>query len=203
MQFSFTTKKIAPGIQPRRRITYYETKADLILPLKGRLLVNSVATIFTRTIADLTICIPSLARSASSNFMRYAYDFFMIPTIGVKEICSMARQLRIGLVSACRSITPSSGKVIAASNAYADDFGGKLLSVEKITNDRMLFYNRVVIDHGNSEFSMLGASQAGQRPGETRRIGQSKGQPIAAVGVIRQRRRAAPLRTTQRTRLRC
>ena len=73
--------------------------------------------------------------------------------------------------------------MIAASNAYADDFGGKLLSVEKITNDRMLFYgNHVVIDHRNGEFSMLAHLKQGSvrvKPGESVKQGQS----IAAVGV--------------------
>lgn len=122
----------------------YVPRTKLILPLAGRIHVRSGSDVLSHHRRFDYLHPIAEALRFPSNFMRYGYDLFPDEPYGAPVFA------------------PGDGVVVEAVGSYPDDPGGRNLSVENVTKDPMLFYgNRVVIDHGRGEVSML----AHLRPG--------------------------------------
>jgi hypothetical protein len=134
---------------------FYETKTKLVLPLKERLLINSGHDFFAhhRRFDYLRPIVRQIG--VGTNFMRYAYDFFVINEQGAKfKTNGTNADDWFGYGEAVHA--PGDGKVVSVANDYPEDFGGTMLKPENVANDPMLIGgNQVTIDHGNGEFSML------------------------------------------------
>jgi murein DD-endopeptidase MepM/ murein hydrolase activator NlpD len=183
-EFSFATKDRKKEYKSEVEVgpKLYETKTNLILPLQERLIVNSGHDFFAHHRRFNYLHPIARQIGFTANFMRYAYDFFVINDAG-KKFKTNGEKPEDWFGYGKNVFAPGPGKVIDAANDYPEDFGGKLLSGEKIENDRMLFYgNHVVIDHGNGEFSMLAHLQQGSIRVKNGELVKS-GQLLAAVGV--------------------
>lgn len=113
----------------------YVPRNTYILPLRGLVHVRSGHDFFSHHRRFDYLHPIAEALRFPSNFMRYGYDLFAEDTA---------------------VFAPGDGVVVEAVSSYPNDPGGRNLSVENVTKDPMLFYgNRVVIDHGRGEVSML------------------------------------------------
>lgn len=184
--FAFSTRQntdmviIAAEVWPRRFIP----KTNLILPLRGRLLVPNGSDFYSHhRRLDYTDPIASQV-GFNSNFMRYALDFVKVDAFGRKHKTEgKANNDFYGF--AAPILAPGDGVVVATHNEQRDnDIIGQenYMEPDKIPLNPMSIYgNYVVIDHQNGEFSVLGHLQQGSvKVKEGERVRQ--GQVIAAIG---------------------
>jgi len=163
----FGDEKASVTLHPR----VYETKTDLILPIRGRLLVHDGHDLYAHhrrldITGDMTT-----ALGIRENMMRYAYDFVaidaqghMLPGIGTPILAT------------------GSGTVVAAANDREDNTPTQRAPLEfaDVLKDlTRIMGNYVVIDHGNGEFSVFAhmkrgsvVVKAGDRVKQAQKIGE-------------------------------
>jgi hypothetical protein len=160
----------------------YETRTDLMLPLRGRVFVKAGHDFYAHH-RRLDYLQPFARRLGfRANFMRYAYDLYLVDPEG-RTFRSDGKTAGDWYGYAAPVHAPGAGRVVALADRYAEDLGGKLLTNESLSKDPGLFYgNQVTIDHGNGEYSLLAHLKQGSirvKVGDT----VTQGQVIAAVGL--------------------
>jgi murein DD-endopeptidase MepM/ murein hydrolase activator NlpD len=141
----------------------YETKAELILPARGRLFVHDGHDFYSHhRRLDITGGMTT-ALGITSNFMRYSYDFCVVDEAGrMYKGTGESNEDWYGFGTPIHA--PASGKVVAAANTIPDNSAKKRVEFsreEVMKNVRLLFGNYVVIDHGNGEFSFMAHMKQG------------------------------------------
>jgi len=160
----------------------YDTKTDLVLPLRGRVFVKAGHDFYAHH-RRLDYLHP-LARQLGfrANFMRYGYDFYVVDQAG-RTFRKDGETAEDWYGYAAPVHAPGAGRVVALADRYAEDLGGKLLTAESLAKDAGLFYgNYVTIDHGNGEYSLLAHLKEGSirvKLGDT----VKQEQLIGAVGL--------------------
>lgn len=115
----------------------------------------------------------------SSNFMRYAYDFIPVDSLGNTNKSDVARnESWLGFGAAV--LAPGAGRVVQLNDVAADD---RQIDMAAIIKEPIALYgNYLVIDHLNGEFSLLGHIKQGSARVH---VGQmvKAGEHIADVGA--------------------
>jgi hypothetical protein len=179
--FSFEAKDQKKQYKSEVTVTplYYETKTNLILPLKGKMIVYDGHDFYAHH-RRFDYMLPPLQRLGfNSNFMRYSYDFCPVNERGeMYRGTSENNEAWFGF--GMPVFATGDGQVVAASDGMPDNrsFAESALSSKPMT----LFGNYVVIHHGNGEYSVFGHLKEGSlrvKVGET----ITRGQQIAQIGA--------------------
>jgi len=157
----------------------YNTKTDLILPVKGRL-INYDGHDFYAHHRRFDYTIPFLQQLGfNSNFMRYSYDF--VPVNEQGEMYRGGEENNANYFGfGAPLIAAGDGKIAALIDDKLDN--RSFDEAELKTRPMALWGNYVVIDHGNGEYSLYGHIKQGSakvKVGETVR----QGQVIAQMGA--------------------
>lgn len=149
----------------------YETKTDLILPIRGRLFVHDGHDLLSHhrrldVTGDMTT-----ALGIRENMMRYAYDFVVIDAQG-RMLDGMGTPI----------LATGAGTVVSSANDREDSTATQRAPMEfaDVLKDlTRILGNYVVIDHGNGEFSVFAhmkkgsvAVKAGDRVKQGQKIGE-------------------------------
>lgn len=158
---------------------YYETKTDLILPLKGRMIVYDGHDFYAHHRRFDYMLPPLQQLGFNSNFMRYSYDFCPVNEQG--EMFKGKEENNEAWFGFGMPVYASGdGKVAASTDGMPDNrsFDESALSTKPMT----LFGNYVVINHGNGEHSVFGHLKQGSIRVKVGDI-IKQGQQIAQVGA--------------------
>jgi len=161
----FGDVKTSITIHPR----VYETKTDLALPMRGRLLIHDGHDFYAHhrrldITGDMTT-----ALNIRENMMRYAYDFVPIDAQGRFQ-------------SSAAILATGAGVVVASANDREDSTPTQRAPMEiaDVLKDlTRIFGNYVVIDHGNGEFSVFAHMKKGSvvvKAGDRVKQGQKIGE---------------------------
>jgi murein DD-endopeptidase MepM/ murein hydrolase activator NlpD len=185
LRYRFTLASAAPretSLELRVVPMRYQTKTDLVLPLRGRVFVKAGHDFYAhhRRLDYLHPFARQLGFHA--NFMRYGYDFYVVDQAG-RTFRKDGETAEDWYGYGAPVHAPGAGRVVALADHYAEDLGGKLLTAESLAKDAGLFYgNYVTLDHGNGEYSLLAHLKQGAirvKVGDT----VKQGQVIGAVGL--------------------
>ncbi len=168
----------------------YETKTDLILPVRGRVLVwdghdyNSHHRRFDYTQENF------VKSGYKTNFQRYGYDFVIVDEQGLNykgepRVNDDWYQARPDKMEDYYSFgapvyAAGAGRVAFVQDGKADD--RKFNPADLATDERAYAGNYIVIDHLNGEFSWFGHIKQGS---SRVKVGQTvkQGEIIAAIGA--------------------
>jgi hypothetical protein len=168
----------------------YETKTNLIVPVRGRVLVwdgHDYYSHHRRVDYTQEFFVKS---GLKANFQRYAYDLVIVDESGshykgLKRLNDdWYRNDKPGAFEDYYSFgvpvyAAGAGRAIFVKDTVPDHHPFALSDLE--TDERALFGNYIVIDHLNGEFSIFGHLKSGSaliKAGQT----VKQGEPIAAVG---------------------
>jgi hypothetical protein len=164
-------------VKPRR----YETKAELILPLRGRVFVHDGHDFLSHhrrldVTGDMTT-----ALGISENMTRYAYDFTIVDEQG-RMYRNDGEKNEEWFGFGQPVLAPADGVVVSAAGDRPD--GTKLervqLDYEAVMKDlHQIFGNYAVLDHGNGEFSVFAHLRQGTvklQPGQRVKRGEKIGE---------------------------
>jgi hypothetical protein len=143
---------LALTVTPELRVQ----KAQLVLPLKGRVLVWDAHDYYSHHRRLDTTHPAVMSMGWSRNPIRYAYDFSIVDEAGAMyRTKGETREDWYGW--SVPVYAPGDGVVTYARNDVVDHQPGKpTLSFEQIKADqRLLAGNQVIIDHGNGEVSLV------------------------------------------------
>ena len=157
----------------------YETKTNLILPVKGRMIVYDGHDFYAHH-RRFDYLIPGLQQLGfNSNFMRYSYDFVPVNQQGeMYQGREESNQNYFGF--GVSLLAAGNGKIAAIVDDKPDS--RSFNEAELASNPMVLWGNYVVIDHLNGEYSLYGHIKQGSgrvKVGETVR----QGQVIAQMGA--------------------
>ena len=180
-EFSFESKDRKKQLRSEVTVApvYYETKTDLILPVKGRMIVYDGHDFYAHHRRFDYMLPPLQQLGFNTNFMRYSYDFCPVNEMG--EMYKGKAENNADWFGFGTSVyAAGSGKVVARSDGMPDN---RSFDESKIpTQPMILFGNYVVINHGNGEYSLFGHLKQGSikvTVGETVR----QGQLVAEIGA--------------------
>ena len=159
----------------------YATRTDLVLPLRGRLLVFDGHDFYAHH-RRWNLAHPVVGKLFRHNAGRYAYDLSIVDSAGRMYRGNGARNEDWYSWNA-PVLAPGAGTVVAAESGEADWEVGRTSLADSVVLARplALFGNYVMIDHGNGEFSLLAHMRRGSvtvRKGDRVR----QGQPVGRVG---------------------
>jgi hypothetical protein len=159
----------------------YVTRTDLVLPLRGRVLVFDGHEFYAHH-RRWNLAHPVVGKLFRANSGRYAYDLSIVDLAGRMYRGDGTRNEDWYSWNA-PVLAPGAGTVVAAESGEPDWEVGRTGLPDTVVLARpiALFGNYVVIDHGNGEFSLLAHLRRGSllvRPGERVR----RGQPVGRVG---------------------
>jgi murein DD-endopeptidase MepM/ murein hydrolase activator NlpD len=157
----------------------YETRTNLILPVKGRMIVYDGHDFYAHH-RRFDYTIPGLQQLGfNSNFMRYSYDFVPVNEHGATyQGKEASNQNYFGFGS--NLLAAGDGKIVAIVDDKPDS--RSFNEAELANNPMVLWGNYVVIDHLNGEYSLYGHFKQGS--GKVK-VGESvrQGQVIAQMGA--------------------
>jgi hypothetical protein len=161
----------------------FTQRAAMVLPLVGRVLVFDGHDYHGHH-RRLDVHHPVVAQlGIRHNFMRYGNDLVIVDDAGAM-FRGDGRRNEDWYVFGAPLRSPAAGVVLAVENDVPDNLRDRsLFDPAVIAADPMkLFGNRVVIDHGHGEISMLGHLKQGSI---TVRVGDrvKAGQPVGAAGA--------------------
>ncbi len=156
----------------------YTPRTDLVLPLRGRLLVFDGHDFYAHH-RRWNLAHPVVGKLFRHNSGRYAYDFSIVDSGGSMYRGNGDRNEQWYSWNAPVR-APGSGTVVAAESGEPDWEVGRTGLPDSVVLARpiALFGNYVVIDHGTGEFSLLAHLRRGSllvRPGDRVRQGQQIG----------------------------
>jgi hypothetical protein len=189
-QFKFTTEK---GGQVKSDISVhpvvYEQKAELILPFAGMCLITEGHDFLTHHRRNFPFTHPLIRQiGITGNSSRFAYDFVLVNDVSkmFKESPSRNEDFFCwGKPVLC----PGDGKVVGMANDLPDNafYGPPPFDVEAHIKDpensmAKHFGNYLMVDHGNSEFSVLAHMRKGSVQAN---VGDkvAKGEMIGRIGT--------------------
>lgn len=179
IRYDVTTgeERASVTVKPRR----YETKSDLILPMRGRVFVHDGHDFLSHhRRLDLTGDMTT-ALKISENMTRYAYDFTIVDEQG-RMYRNNGDKNEEWFGFGQPVLAPADGIVVSAAGDRPD--GTKLervkLDYEAVMKDlHQIFGNYAVLDHGNGEFSVLAHLRQGSvklQPGQRVKRGEKIGE---------------------------
>jgi murein DD-endopeptidase MepM/ murein hydrolase activator NlpD len=180
-RFSFQSKDQKREYQASIEVSasLYQTKTDLLLPLKGRTIVYDGHDFYAHH-RRFDYRLPLLQQLGfNSNFMRYSYDFCPVNKQG-EMYKGKAENNEDWFGFGMPIYASGNGKVAAASDGMADNrsFDESMLAKKPM----VLFGNYVVLDHGNGEYSLFAHLKQGSIQVKVGEI-IKQGQPIAQIGA--------------------
>jgi hypothetical protein len=179
IRYDFTFDKEHAGVTVRPQT--YETKADLILPLRGRVFVHDGHDFLSHhRRLDITGGMTT-ALGITTNMTRYAYDFVIADERGAMHRGDGEKNEEwFGFGQPI--LAPADGVVVQARGDQPDGTQSQRapLDREAVMKDvSLLFGNAVILDHGNGEFSVLAHMKQGSvtvKAGERVKRGQKIGE---------------------------
>ncbi len=159
--------------------TVYQARAKLQLPLAGRMIVWDGHDLLAHHRRWDYLFEPIRAFGFVSNAARYSYDLVPVDATGAMAKGDESRnESWIGFRQPVRS--PAAGAIVVAVDDQPDD---RQFDTDDLKRDLMVVYgNRIVIDHGHGEFSVL--AHLAERSAKVK-VGDKvrAGQEIAAIGA--------------------
>jgi hypothetical protein len=157
----------------------YQNRARLALPLRGRLIVWDGHDLLAHHRRWDYLFPPIRELGFVSNPARYSYDLVPIDADGAMAHGDESRnESWIGFRAPV--LAPAAGSIVALVDDQPDN---RKFEMDALRRDLMVVYgNRIVIDHGGGEYSVLAhlaQSSAKVKLGDRVRAGQ----PIAAIGA--------------------
>jgi len=179
--FEFQTKDRKTNYKSEVTVApvFYQTKTDLILPVKGRSIIYDGHDFYAHHRRFDYIFEPIRDFGFTTNFMRYSYDF--VPVNEAGEMLRGDEKSNTNYFGFGANLyAAGAGKIVAVVDKEPDNrsFDESLLK----TNQMVLFGNYIVIDHWNGEFSLYGhikQDSAKVKVGET----VKQNQIIAQIGA--------------------
>ncbi|MFN2393300.1 MAG: M23 family metallopeptidase [Pyrinomonadaceae bacterium] len=137
---------------------FYQTKTDLILPVKGRSIIYDGHDFYSHHRRFDYMFEPIRALGFASNFMRYSYDFVPVNEAG-KMFQGKEENNADFFGFGANLYAAGNGKIVAAVDDKPDNrsFDESQLA----TNPMVLWGNYLVIDHQNGEYSIYGHIKQG------------------------------------------
>jgi hypothetical protein len=159
----------------------YATKTELVLPLRGRVLVFDGHDFYSHH-RRWNLAHPVVGKLFRHNSGRYAYDLSIVDSSGRMYRGDGSRNEDWYSWDAS-VLAPGTGTVVAAESGEPDWEVGRTGLPDSVVLARpiALFGNYLVIDHGNGELSLLAHLRHGSllvRSGDRVR----RGQPVGRVG---------------------
>lgn len=175
--FTFEKERSSITVHPRA----YDTKADLILPLRGRVFVHDGHDFLSHhRRLDITGGMTT-ALGITTNMMRYAYDMVLVDERGAMHRGDGEKNEEwYGFGQPI--LAPADGVVVQARGDQPDGTKSQRapLDREAVMKDvSLLFGNLVTVDHGNGEFSILAHMRQGSvtvKAGDRVKRGQKIGE---------------------------
>lgn len=160
----------------------FEPRTDLILPMRGRILVYDGHEFYSHH-RRMDLSIIRQLGVAKQQFNRYAYDFSIVDSAG-RLNRNGGRTNEDWFGYAAEVVAPGDGVVRVAVNDAAEHQLPEMTWSDEagMKNPVSIPGNYIAIDHGNGECSFLAHLQKGSvsvRPGD--RV--TRGQPIARMGL--------------------
>ncbi len=159
-EFTFETKDRKKQFVSSAEISpvFYQTKTNLILPVKGRSIIFDGHDFYAHHRRFDYMFAPIAAFGFKTNFMRYSYDFVPVKEDGGTfqgDEKSNASYFGFG----ANLYASGDGKIVSVVDDKPDN---RSFDESKLATDRMvLFGNYVVIDHLNGEYSLYGHIKQG------------------------------------------
>jgi murein DD-endopeptidase MepM/ murein hydrolase activator NlpD len=158
--FEFQTKDRKTNYKSEITVSpvFYQTKTDLILPVKGRVINYDGHDFYAHHRRFDYMFEPIHALGFNSNFMRYSYDF--VPVNEAGEMFQGKEENNADFFGFGTNLyAAGNGKIASIVDDKPDNrsFDESLL----ITNQLVLFGNYIVIDHQNGEYSLYGHIKQG------------------------------------------
>lgn len=159
----------------------YEVKADLMLPVTGRVFVHDGHDFYSHhrrldITGDMTT-----ALGISTNMTRYAYDFTIVDEKGMMHRDDGAENEEwFGFGTPI--LAPADGIVVKAASGFADGSKAKPVPLDRdavMKDIATIFGNFAIVDHGNGEFSVLAHMKQGSvsvKAGDRVKRGQKIGE---------------------------
>ncbi len=175
--FTLGEQRASITVKPQR----YDTKADLILPLRGRVFVHDGHDFLSHhrrldITGDMTT-----ALGISENMGRYAYDFTIVDEQGrMHRDDGEENEEWFGFGQPV--LAPADAVVVSAAGDRPDGSKSKRapMDYEAVMKDlRLIFGNYAILDHGNGEFSLLAHLRQGTvklQPGQRVKRGEQIGE---------------------------
>ncbi|HEU4535297.1 MAG TPA: M23 family metallopeptidase, partial [Polyangiaceae bacterium] len=188
LRYEFTLEAAEGGreakLEARVRPEEYAGRAELGLPMRGRLIVHDGHDFYAHhRRVDVTHPVAKQF-GIRANFSRYSYDFCAVDEAGALFRGAGARNEDWHSFGA-PVVAPAAGTVVAAVDAVDDNERGAppRFRPESLRADPMaLFGNYVVIDHGAGEHSLLAHLRRGTlRVKRGERV--ARGAPVAQAGA--------------------
>ena len=178
LSFADTAGTVVDSVTATVPLREYATRTELILPLRGRVLVFDGHDFYAHH-RRWNLAHPVVGKLFRHNSGRYAYDLSIVDSAGRMYRGDGARNEDWYSWNA-PVLAPGAGTVVAAESGEADWEVGRTSLPDSVVLARplALFGNYVVIDHGNGEFSLLAHMQRGSltvRKGDRVRQGQQVG----------------------------
>ena len=178
LAFADTGGTVVDSLTARVPIRDYTPRTDLVLPLRGRVLVFDGHDFYAHH-RRWNLAHPVVGKLFRRNSGRYAYDFSIVDSAGHMYRGDGARNedwysWNVPVVA------PGAGRVVASESNEPDWAVGRAGLPDSVVLARpiALFGNYLVIDHGNGEFSLLAHLRRGSvvvRKGDQVRQGQAVG----------------------------
>ena len=181
LAFADTGGSVVDSLAATVPLRDYSTRADLVVPLRGRVLVFDGHDFYSHH-RRWNLAHPVVGKLFRHSSSRYAYDFSIVDPAGRMYRGDGGRNEDWYSWNA-PVVAPGSGTVVAAASGEPDWEVGRTSLPDSVVLARpiALFGNHVVIDHGNGEYSLLAHLRRGSllvRRGDRVR----QGQPVARVG---------------------
>ena len=160
----------------------FELKSDLMLPLRGRVLVHDGHEFYSHH-RRMDMSVLREAGLSKGQFNRYAYDFSLVDSAGrLNRTGGRSNEDWFGY--GAEVVAPGAGTIRVSVNTAADHVlpDGRWDDAAGVRNPTSIAGNYVVIDHGHGECSFLAHLQKGS---VTVKVGDrvTRGQPIARMGL--------------------
>ena len=181
LAFDDTAGNVVDSVTATVPLRDYVTRTDLVLPLRGRVLVFDGHDFYAHH-RRWNLAHPVVGKLFRHNSGRYAYDLSIVDSAGRMYRGDGGRNEDWYSWNA-PVLAPGAGTVVAAESAEQDWEVGRTSLPDSVVLARplALYGNYVVLDHGNGEFSLLAHMRSGSvtvRQGDRVR----QGQPVGRVG---------------------
>jgi len=154
-KFTFETKDRKKQFVSETAVSpvFYQTKTNLILPVKGRSIIYDGHDFYSHHRRFDYMFAPIAAFGFKTNFMRYSYDF--VPVNEAGEMFQGDEKNNAGYFGFGANLyAAGDGKIVSVVDDKPDN---RSFDESQLTTNRMVLWgNYIVIDHLNGEYSLYG-----------------------------------------------
>ncbi|MBA3599826.1 MAG: M23 family metallopeptidase [Acidobacteria bacterium] len=154
-KFTFETKDRKKQFVSETAVSpvFYQTKTNLILPVKGRSIIYDGHDFYSHHRRFDYMFAPIAAFGFSTNFMRYSYDF--VPANEAGEMFQGDEKNNVSYFGFGANLyAAGDGKIVSVVDDKPDN---RSFDESQLTTNRMVLWgNYIVIDHLNGEYSLYG-----------------------------------------------